>query len=98
MEFEWDDAKNAKNIRDHGIDFDDAIGIFDGPTVTDYDEREDYGEDRWIALGMVEAQTLAVVYTDRRGVRRIISARKARANEQQEYYATIFGRPPSGSD
>jgi uncharacterized protein len=63
VDFEWDETKNARNIRDHGIDFDDAIGIFDGPTVTDYDAREDYGEDRWVAFGVVEGRVLAVVYT-----------------------------------
>ena len=98
MEFEWDEAKNAKNIRERGIDFTDAVGIFEGPTLTDYDGREDYGEDRWIAVGVVEAIALVIVYTDRGDVRRIISARKATANEQRDYYEAIFGGAPPWSD
>jgi uncharacterized DUF497 family protein len=98
MAFEWDTIKNARNIRERGIDFADAVGIFEGPTLIDYDGRADYGEDRWIAVGIVEATALVVVYVDRGDVRRIISARKATTNEQRDYYETIFGSAPPWSD
>jgi len=48
MCFEWDEAKNTANIRKHGIDFADAIDIFNHPMLAILDEREDYGEERWI--------------------------------------------------
>ena len=63
MAFEWDTAKNAANIAKHGIDFEDAIRIFEGPVLESPDERHDYGEVRIIAFGVVDARELAVVYT-----------------------------------
>ncbi len=60
---EWDKAKNAANIAKHGIDFEDAIRIFDGPVLEKADAREDYGEIRIIAFGVAHQRELAVVYT-----------------------------------
>jgi uncharacterized protein len=51
VRFEWDEGKNQINIRKHGIDFRDAVDVFDHPVLTAIDQREDYGEDRWIAPG-----------------------------------------------
>ena len=42
--FEWDVAKNAANVAKHGIDFDDAVRIFEGPVLEQIDNRRDYGE------------------------------------------------------
>jgi uncharacterized DUF497 family protein len=85
MVFEWDAGKNAANLAKHGIDFEDAIGIFDGPILERPDERRDYGEHRIIAFGVVEDRELAVVYTVRGTHRRIISARRAHRHERKEY-------------
>jgi uncharacterized DUF497 family protein len=86
MVFEWDAAKNAANLAKHGIDFEDAIGIFDGPVLERPDDRRDYGEQRIVAFGVVEARELAVVYTTRGTHRRIISARRAHRHERKEYH------------
>jgi uncharacterized DUF497 family protein len=51
MFFEWDEAKNRINIHQHGIDFCDVTDIFNHPHMLLLDDREDYGEDRWIILG-----------------------------------------------
>lgn len=83
MEFEWDDAKNESNVAKHGIDFDDAIAIFERPTLVAPSERG--GEARWIALGELSGRLIAVVYTLREARRRIISARRARTNEREAY-------------
>ena len=64
MRFDWDPAKNRSNVRDHGIDFADAIAVFDGPTWERWDNRADYGEERWLAIGLVQGLELTVVYTD----------------------------------
>ncbi|MGD9839722.1 MAG: BrnT family toxin [Afipia sp.] len=48
-EFEWDEDKNAANLAKHGIDFDDAIGIFYGPILVRQSNRNN--EERWIAIG-----------------------------------------------
>jgi uncharacterized DUF497 family protein len=82
MDFEWDDAKSAWTRRTRGFGFDTAARIFQGPTLDVQDERRDYGEDRMVALGAVGEEVLAVVYTDRGGVSRIISARRANRRER----------------
>jgi len=90
MRFEWDDNKNRTNIRKHGIDFADAADIFNHPVLTLFDGREDYGEERWIALGWIKAIMGVVVYVERDGdVIRIISARKATKSEVRHYEQSI---------
>ncbi len=86
MRFEWDPAKRIVNARRHGVDFKTATRIFEGPILERRDDRMDYGETRWIAIGIVEAIELTVCYTDRGEVRRIISARKANKNERESLY------------
>jgi uncharacterized protein len=85
MMFEWDDAKNSANITKHGIDFEDAIGIFEGSVLIRTDARGDYGEVRVVAVGVVDNRELAVVYTVRGTRRRIISARRAKISERKAY-------------
>lgn len=84
--FEWDDAKNELNIAKHGVGFATAVRIFDGPVFTSIDRRFDYGEVRENSLGMVDGVLcLAVTHTDRHGVRRLISARRASRRERARY-------------
>jgi len=86
MQFEWDEQKNRVNIQKHGIDFADAVELFASPMLTALDDREDYGEDRWIGLGRVKARVLVVVYTERdEDTIRIISLRKALRHERERY-------------
>lgn len=88
--FEWDDAKNARNRKDHGISFEEAIAIFDGPTLTAIDDRFDYGEVREVSLGFLgEAVVLSVTHTDRENRKRLISARKATRSERRMFYAYL---------
>lgn len=82
-EFEWDPAKNESNLEKHGIDFEDAIGIFASPIVLFRSDRG--GEVRWVAVGMLEGREIAVVYSIRDERYRIISARRARKNEREAY-------------
>lgn len=82
MQFEWDEAKSAKNFRERGFGFDVAALVFDGPVVEWCDVRDQWGETRVVAIGGVEGRVLAVVYTDRDSIRRIISARRARRAEE----------------
>ena len=86
MRFEWDEAKNVLNIRKHGIDFSDAIDVFNHPMLLIADDRKFYGEERWIALGWIQEILGVVVYTEQAGdVIRIISARKATRYEVRRY-------------
>ena len=83
---EWDPAKNRAIISKHGIDFDDAISIFEGPVLERIAAPRDYGEARFIAFGIANERELAVVYTPRgKELRRIISARRAHRRERKEY-------------
>lgn len=82
MEFEWDPDKAESNLEKHGIDFEDAKTIFEGPVWTRRSDRA--GEERHIAVGRVEGREVAVVYTPREDRTRILSARRARTNERRE--------------
>lgn len=84
LEFEWGDAKAEMNRAKHRIDFEDAIGIFEGPVLEVRSDRE--GEERYKAIGIMEGREIAVIYTLREGRYRIISARRARKNEREAYY------------
>lgn len=93
MNFEWDDRKNEINIEKHGFDFADAHQIFDLPMVVDLDERNDYGEDRWIGIGMLDGRIVVVVYTEPdEGTIRIISLRKALTHERKRYEQYLKNR------
>jgi hypothetical protein len=60
-ELEWDDAKAERNLANHGISFDTASLAFEDPfAVAREDRRHDYGEDRYVLLGMVDDRLLAV--------------------------------------
>ncbi len=85
--FEWDEAKAAENYAKHGVSFDAAIEVFNDPFgIQRLDDREDYGEDRYSILGMVDGRILYVAYTLRNGTIRIISARGAEPHEKRQYH------------
>jgi uncharacterized protein len=58
-------GEKRRNVRRHGIAFQDAARIFDGPTVEQIDDRFDYGEERTYAIGLVNGIEITVIYTDR---------------------------------
>ena len=89
MGFEWDEAKRLANIRKHGIDFLDVPEVFDGDTVTVEDNRYDYGEQRFVTLGLLQGILVAVVHTERGDSTRIISTRKATKYEQRIYFEKL---------
>lgn len=86
MDFEWDPAKDEINTQKHGISFVDAASVFDDPDHLDEDSTyPEHGENRRRAIGAMGPVMVTVVYTDRDGRRRIISARRARRNERARY-------------
>ena len=86
MKFEWDDEKNAANIKKHGISFETAAKVFADPYYIEvYDSEHSAEEDRYIALGLVE-DVLFVVFTERKEAIRLISARLATEIERRFYY------------
>jgi uncharacterized DUF497 family protein len=54
MQYEWDEQKRLSNAGKHGIDFRDAVEIFAGDTVLMEDDRFDYGERRFVSLGLLQ--------------------------------------------
>jgi hypothetical protein len=88
LKFEWDDAKAEANLRVHGVSFDLASTVFKDPfAIERVDDREDYGERRFVIIGMAEGRVLLfVAYTERQERMRIISARRATQHEQADYF------------
>ena len=88
MEFEWDEDKAAENLRKHAVSFSQAALAFHDPlSIELVDEREDYGESRFIHIGLSDALVLTVVFTERAQRIRIISARKATKDEEAYYHS-----------
>jgi uncharacterized DUF497 family protein len=86
-DFEWDDTKAATNLAWHQITFEQARLAFSDPlAVAREDRRENYGERRYILLGMAHDQLLHVAYTMRGERIRIISARAAEPRERRRYH------------
>lgn len=93
IKFEWDEQKNSVNIRKHGFNFINAWEIFEGPILTILDDRDDYGEERWIGIGLLRTRIVVVVFTepDEETIR-IISLRKALTYERRRYNKYIRER------
>ncbi len=89
MNFEWDPQKASSNLDKHEVGFDEASRVFlDLNRIETFDGRNDYGEDRWKTVGLVDVALLAVTYTVRgknADIIRLISARKADRYEREEY-------------
>ena len=92
MTFEWDEEKNRSNYVKHGIDFNDATEVFASVRATSIDNRMEYGEIRKVTIGSIGRSECVVVYTERDGATRIISARKASVRERSKYNEFIESR------
>jgi uncharacterized protein len=91
MRFGWDENKRKSNLAKHGIDFLKAILVFSAPCYEGIDIRAYDGETRFYRIGEANGQLLLVVYVERDQIIRIISARKARADERRKYFRLLFG-------
>lgn len=87
MRFEWTASKRNTNIEKHGIDFAVAIRLFDGPHVVFPSDRK--GEQRFGAIGLAQGRVITVIYHDRGDARRIISARRARKDEEKDFHDSL---------
>jgi uncharacterized DUF497 family protein len=86
-EFEWDDAKAAANLARHRVSFEAArLAFFDAYAVAREDPRQDYGEDRFILLGIANNLLLHVAYAMRHERIRIISTKLAEPRERRRYH------------
>ncbi len=85
MDFEWDETKDRANVAKHGIGFQTAKRIFEGPVLTRPDSRRDYGEARHLSVGRIGPAVLVVAHTRRGRYLRLISARPASRKERKAY-------------
>lgn len=90
MTFEWHEGKAARNLAKHGVPFEYATRVFlDAHRLDAKDDRGDYGEERWLTLGLIAGRLYAVAYTERGESIRLISARKANPRERRQYDETL---------
>ena len=81
----WDEAKRKLNIKNHGLDFVGCDAIWGHFTVTREDKRQNYGEKRLVCFGLLEAEVVVMVYTERPIGPHVISLRKAEKHETRYY-------------
>lgn len=89
MKFTWDETKRKGNLVKHGLDFAAARRVFSGPTFTFPDARFDYGEERFVTIGLLDAEVVVIVHTETATELRVISMRKGTANEQKIFFENI---------
>lgn len=93
MNFEWDDNKNALNIKNHGLDFADVWRMFEEPMLVNVDNREDYREVRFIGIGFLKNFVAVVVFTEpNEETIRVISLRSALKYERERFERAIENR------
>lgn len=89
MRFTWQEPKRRANLTKHGVDFADAEQVFAGPTFTFEDDREDYGEQRWVTLGLLGEPVMVIVHTETENEIHVISMRKADKDEQLLFFTNL---------
>ena len=85
MRYEWDEAKNRKNLAKHGLSFEDAERVFSGHCITFEDGRFDCGDERFVTLGLLAGRLVVIAHSPRDEGARIISMRKGNRREQETY-------------
>ncbi len=88
MKFIWDGVKRQSNLKKHAIDFVNAEKVFTGSTFTFEDNRDNYGEKRWLTLGLL-GMKVVIVHTETEDEIRIISMREANKNEQLLFFRNL---------
>jgi hypothetical protein len=81
----FDPSKRQWTLEQRGLYFLDAESVFAGPTIEFPDRRRDYGEVRIVCIGLLRGRAVILVYTERNGIRHIISMRKANEREQRRF-------------
>ena len=93
MDFEWDEAKRELNLAKHGLDFSDAPNMFELPMLSALDTRHDYGEERWLGIGLLQGRVVVVIFTQpNTKTIRIISLRKAVSRERKRFAEAVEDR------
>ncbi len=87
VQFEWDAAKTAANLKKHRLGFDEAATVLEDPLSTTFpDETHSTDEGRFVTIGAsTQGRLLVVAHTERNDTIRIISARRATRRERAFY-------------
>jgi uncharacterized DUF497 family protein len=89
MRFVWHEPKRQITLQSRGLDFADAEQVFAGPAFTFEDDRADYGEQRWVTLGLLRGSVVVIVHTETDDEIRVISMREANRNEQRLFFSSF---------
>lgn len=89
MRFTWHEVKRQSTLEKRGLDFADAELVFDGPLFTFEDDRHDYGEQRWVSIGLLRDKVVVIVHTETENEIRIISMREAEKYEQHLFFSNL---------
>lgn len=84
MRITFDPAKRAATLAERGLDFVDAASVFEGPVLTQQDDRFDYKETRFQTYGLLDENLVMIVWTPRGEARHVISMRKCHAKESKK--------------
>ena len=96
MKIEYDEGKRAATLAARGLDMARTVEIFAGPHLTIPDQRFDYGEARFLTIGLLAGRMMVLAWTPRGDATRIISLRKANEREEKRYFGRLgrSGRNP----
>ena len=89
VRFTWHEPKRQITLQKRGLDFAHAEQVFAGPTFTFEDEREDYGERRWVTLGVLQGKVVMIVHTENEDEIRVIYMREANKDEQFLFFSNL---------
>ena len=85
MRYEWDEQKREANYEKHDVDFNEVVNFEWDLAIETQDNRRDYGEERWVAVGRILSHIYVLIYTIRNKNIRVISLRKANSRERKYY-------------
>ena len=89
MRITYDSQKREKTLAERGLDFEDVPAVFEGDHYDEVDDRRDYGEIRWLTVGLLAGRLVMIVWTPRGDARHIISMRKCNDREQRHYLGDL---------
>ena len=98
MEYEWDEHKNLLNIAKHDLSFELAPEVFTDVHLTRLDTRFNYGEDRYLTMGLLKSRVVIIAHTPRHEANRIISMRQANERERKIFYHKLKALKEAGLD
>ena len=93
MEVEYDEDKRLEVLAERNLDFALSEQVFEGLHMTVEDRRVDYGETRYITVGMYDGELVGIAWTFRSPRRRIITMRQANVKEEERYVRRAQSQP-----